>query len=399
MKNITFGVIGRGTVIDHKDGTLTFQDKDILLVKGLAKKFVKVVYAPFCINQENQRYQFVKGIYKGEINDKTENIEVFKLYLKDEKGSFRDLKKRKNQFISIINIKKFIKKVDFVLIFWPSPISFLSFILCNIYSKRYAFYKGSSWKGENPSTGKVRRKSVKTIAGGLIEDFVLLSSPLVFVRGSTMGEKKFIYLRGNSFFKKEHLYQRADTCNSKKIILLSVAHLTPQKRVEDILKSIKILIDKGYDIVFEHIGASLPENLGKITKLTEKLDIRDRVNFNGHIGNLDQLIKFYQKADIFVLASLMEGFPRVIVEAMSQSLPVVASSTEGIKSFFTHGEELFMFEPGNVNNIVNNVEVIINNTDFRKKIIRKGFEFAKWELSLPNPEDSIVNRIKNLFDE
>src|SRR6185369_302560 len=57
-----------------------------------------------------------------------------------------------------------------------------------------------------------------------------------------------------------------------------------------------------------------------------------RVRFSGQVLDVPSRL---QAADIFVLASLWEGFPRSILEAMRAGLPVVASNVGGVREAVT----------------------------------------------------------------
>jgi len=55
---------------------------------------------------------------------------------------------------------------------------------------------------------------------------------------------------------------------------------------------------------------------------------------------------FYGAADVFVCSSFEESFPRVILEAMAFSLPIVSSAVHGVPEIVRHDEEALLVPPG-----------------------------------------------------
>ena len=60
--------------------------------------------------------------------------------------------------------------------------------------------------------------------------------------------------------------------------------------------------------------------LDRMKELVSDLDITDKVIFCGQVKDVDLL---YAKAGIYVLPSLLEGFPNSLCEAMAAGLPVI----------------------------------------------------------------------------
>jgi L-malate glycosyltransferase len=85
--------------------------------------------------------------------------------------------------------------------------------------------------------------------------------------------------------------------------------------------------------VFIHIGGD-GTLLPTFKKLAADLGIEDKCNFYGEILQAD-LVKFYSKLDLFVLASRDETFGVVIVEAMASGLPVIATRCGGPEEIIT----------------------------------------------------------------
>lgn len=64
----------------------------------------------------------------------------------------------------------------------------------------------------------------------------------------------------------------------------------------------------------------------EIERCIDKLNIGDSVELAGYVSNTE---KYYARARVFVLSSRWEGFPNVIVEALSAGVPVVATDGKG----------------------------------------------------------------------
>ena len=397
-KEYILGIIGRGSAVEHSNGSLTFQEKDLKFIENLSQYFKKIVYSPMYYNKEKTNYEMTKSLYKARL--KSNNVEIFKLFIKDGVGRFSNIKKRFYQLLSVKKINEFLNKTDFVLIFWPSPISFLTVLLCKFKRKKYAIYKGGSWTVENPIYGEIRRKSFKTFFGKIIEKMILKSTGIVFVRGFTEGRKNYFYIRGNSKFSIDDLYLKEDIKIKNKIILINVSPLNPLKGVDIIINAVKLLTDKGLNVEFYHIGAYYENNLREMKELIKKMDLEERVKFFGYIHDKEKLKKIMREADMFVLASYMEGFPRVIVEAMSQSLPVITTPVGGIPGLLRDGEEVLYFKKGDWKELAQKIEILINDEKLRRKLIKKGFNFAKKEFTYTRAPEMISEMIlKNLTEE
>lgn len=101
--------------------------------------------------------------------------------------------------------------------------------------------------------------------------------------------------------------------------ILGVGRLTPEKGFEYLVEAVN-KIDSELRIV---IAGGCDHDTEYFNKL-KNLDVRGRVTFAGNRRS-DELAQLYPNARLFVLSSVNEGFPLVLLEAMSHSLPVIAS--------------------------------------------------------------------------
>jgi glycosyltransferase involved in cell wall biosynthesis len=80
--------------------------------------------------------------------------------------------------------------------------------------------------------------------------------------------------------------------------------------------------------------------------LVAKLGLKDRVIFHGRKPK-SEVAEFMRQADLFVLPSIWENLPCVLIEAMASGLPVIATLAGGIPEIFC--EELgALVPPGDI---------------------------------------------------
>jgi glycosyltransferase involved in cell wall biosynthesis len=127
------------------------------------------------------------------------------------------------------------------------------------------------------------------------------------------------------------------------------------KKVKDILYVGRLIERKGVKFLieaFKEIAEKTPSHLhivgdgdrAEVLKnLVQSLDLRDKVTFHGVVSN-EQLENLYQKADVFVLPSIVddrgdtEGLGIVLVEALGFHTPVVACDVGGISDVIENGK-------------------------------------------------------------
>jgi glycosyltransferase involved in cell wall biosynthesis len=101
------------------------------------------------------------------------------------------------------------------------------------------------------------------------------------------------------------------------------------------------------------------------------LGISDKVEFCGRINWGAELFKKLDESHLFVLPSLTEGMPSVILEAMARALPVIATDVGGISEII---EPQFLVPPGNVQALAEKINFIWSKPELLAKVGRKNYE-------------------------
>ena len=89
-----------------------------------------------------------------------------------------------------------------------------------------------------------------------------------------------------------------------------------------------------------------------VDRVEEQIE-QSKANYKGVLKPQD-VTKTLMQYDVLVLPSFWEGegYPGVVIEALSVGLPVVASSLQGIREIITDGESGLLIEPKNVEQLV-----------------------------------------------
>lgn len=123
--------------------------------------------------------------------------------------------------------------------------------------------------------------------------------------------------------------------------LLAVGRFVPTKGYDYLLKACRLLKDRGIDF---HVTLAGDGREGPaLKKLAGELGIADRVSFPGFVTH-ERISELMSKADVFVMPSMVcntggrDGIPNVIMEAMSHTVPVVATDVAGIKEVVRDNE-------------------------------------------------------------
>jgi len=124
----------------------------------------------------------------------------------------------------------------------------------------------------------------------------------------------------------------------------------------------------------------------KLQHLVKELGLESKVSFHGHVGDKAMLAQFYQRADVFVLPSVVEGFGIVLLDAMSFRLPIVATLVGAIPELVQHGVNGLLVPPANPTALAEAIRHLLDSPTLREQYGQAGHnfiterrEFYSWE--------------------
>ncbi|MBI2278845.1 MAG: glycosyltransferase family 4 protein [Candidatus Brennerbacteria bacterium] len=203
---------------------------------------------------------------------------------------------------------------------------------------------------------------------------------------------------GKKFFIKEkprYLFERHGISDTK--IILTVSRLS---KVEAGFK--------GYDRVIEslpRISAAVPnvkyvlvgggDDMPRIRELVKNLKLETQVILAGKVGG-EELIDYYNLADVFVMPSKCEGFGIVFLEALACGLPVIAGNRDASPETLLQGKLGFLVDPDNKEEIADAVVGVLNKKSSSRLLDR---EHLRWETLKHYGREKFDERVKLFLHE
>ena len=186
-------------------------------------------------------------------------------------------------------------------------------------------------------------------------------------------------------------FQRDDTCIDDPIRLLFVGDLCKRKRPLDAVRAVAQVIhtfpNRTFQLVFVGKEHEIEEERVRITEImqeAQKLGVTDAVKCVGHVNDPETLSEYFRQADIFLLLSVAEGFPRVVNEALLHSLPVVVTPVGGIPDELVDGEHALFVPPDSPTAAAKAIMRIINDPQLRRHMIHEGYSWGIEQMSEPS---------------
>jgi len=179
----------------------------------------------------------------------------------------------------------------------------------------------------------------------------------------TIDEKKYFKSNNtvvipNALTKFPKLFS---TVSNKKVI--SAGRIAPVKGFENLISAWKIVSKNNPDWILEIYGNGDEKYVEELNYLIVDSGLKSNCFIKKATHNIDQKM---QEASIYVMSSLTECFPMVLLEAMSIGLPIVSfNCPNGPKNIISHNTDGLLVENGNVEKLAESLLKMINNEHLR----------------------------------
>jgi len=306
-----------------------------------------------------------KGYSLNLISMRDESTDAFPLPKKVHRSVLGGEGASKNKFIGLIKNILYIRKLRKAIRYFGAPVIISFLTRANIYTilASIGLNKHVVISERNDTTRQeldwpwvwLRQKLYRFANVVTANSEVAIQSMSTFVP-----ESKLNFVPNPVIIPSESELSNPD----KSKIILNVARLEPQKNQKQILKAISILDDLDEAWKLQILGDGREK--ANLIKISKDLKISDRLKLFGFVNNPAE---FYKNSAIFVLPSLYEGTPNVLLEAMSFGLPpIISDCLPGAMELVEDGITGLVFKSEDSFDLAKKLKHLIDNPNLRVKL-------------------------------
>jgi glycosyltransferase involved in cell wall biosynthesis len=179
---------------------------------------------------------------------------------------------------------------------------------------------------------------------------------------------------------KSSARQQLDLSQDKTIIL-NVGGMSPVKGQKYLIEAIPEILAKDQNVQFIFVGDG--EERKALEALVNACELTPYVLFTGML-KASEIPLWLHSADIFVLPSLSEGNPNVLLEAMACGLPIIATSVGGVPDMVRDEQEGLLVPPKSPQALAGRIITLIRDKALRDKLGQNGLKtvqdnYGTWE--------------------
>lgn len=153
--------------------------------------------------------------------------------------------------------------------------------------------------------------------------------------------------------------------------VLTVCRFYPRKRLPVLLEAAALLRDRIPSLEVRIVGGGPEER--RLRRLAHRLRLEGQVRWLGNVSE-EELAREYNRADVFCLPSVQEGFGIVFLEAMAAGKPIVAARAAAVPEVVPQG---LLVEPDDARALATGLEHLWRDASLRRRLVEQGFELVE----------------------
>lgn len=190
-------------------------------------------------------------------------------------------------------------------------------------------------------------------------------------------------------FELETIPLKREEHRSVKIISVGRFHIA--KDYKTAIRAVSILRRYNNNFIYQIIGYGIEEC--NIRNWIDEFSAQDYIEI---VINPENLNEYYKAADIYLMTSIFEGLSNTVMEAMSFSLPLIITDVGDNDMLVVDGENGYLCDVGDVIQISERLEVLLNSYEKRIKLGLKSYEILSKNYSYEKFQRNYFDFIENI---
>lgn len=157
--------------------------------------------------------------------------------------------------------------------------------------------------------------------------------------------------------------RRELSINNDDFVIVNISRLEPLKGHSLLLQAFKILFEqtKNRKLILLIVGEGIEKE--KILQEIKKLRLESNVALMGYRNDIPEILAL---SDLLTHTSYREGLPRVMVQAATVGIPIVAFNVDGVPEILIDDFNGYLIEPGNIRQLADKISIYLNKPGLLK---------------------------------
>jgi len=328
---------------------------------------------------ELKNYGNTVAVFGQKLKPREDSVHVFGLQAHgiEVKGLWR----KKNKMLNYLALYTYaffqIPNFDFVYIFYSGSFRYFAYF-CKFLNIPFGIYiRGIDDLDDRVSKSIYKKASIIYTVSDLFTNNV----------NTYLGIKKAKTIRPMIPYSEHDIVENREYNEKNTYKIIYFGRLAAEKGVKELLVAVKMLSEIRTNFVVDIVGNG--EYFEETKQLIEELSLSKIVALKGPEYDIDKIKEIYLEADIFVLPTYYEGFPRTIYEAMIFGTPVITTMVGGIPQLMKDKVNCLEIKVQSVESIVEVVNTVLNNYSLVKPIAQNSTQTIKTLLTTRNKSHAL----------
>ncbi len=199
-----------------------------------------------------------------------------------------------------------------------------------------------------------------------------------------------------SFKSQDDILKNFELALSSYLIIGQIGRIDKKKGQYILIQAAVQVLKNFPNVIFLIVGEDFQNGVyqKQLETLARNLGIIDHIIFTGYRPDIMELMGIFA---LFVLPSLAEGLPVVILEAMLAKKPVITTSAGGNTEVVIDGETGTIVPPEDPDRLAEAIIYHLQNPEVSKRMGEKGYERVRRYFSLSQMLDKVMNIYKEVL--